>query len=290
MDILLSLLQQNPSSDWEWKLDTQTGWSRNNALSLANCALLAYNDPPVIKEHLQARGFSDVFPLRSNTAGVDTQAFVAVREDAVAVAFRGTEPTNPVDYFTDFTTARVSFEEKFHFLGWGNVWAGWADGVLAVWPQLLEKLKHYDDEKHALWITGHSLGGALATVMAAVVANLSDHPIQGVYTYGQPRVGDPEFCRRYMQALGDRTFRHVNDHDLVPHVPPRRFTRMEQQVFDPKNLLRIGDLANAVRHHEDGLPIRSHRATALAIAARQLDRRSRRGSQSGTGVFQGGPR
>ncbi len=253
MDILLSLLRQTPDESWEWKLDAQRGWSRNNALSLANCALLAYNDFPVIEEHLLSskRGFSDVIPLQSKTSGVDTQAFVAVRNDAVVVAFRGTEPTNPVDYFTDFTTARVAFEDKFRFSGWGNIWGGWADGVLAVLPELLEKLAKYDDEKHALWITGHSLGGALATVLAAVVANLSDHPIQGVYTYGQPRVGDPDFCRRYTQALGDRTFRHVNDHDLVPHVPPRRFTRLEQQVFDPKNLLRIGDLVNAVRHREE---------------------------------------
>lgn len=251
MDIVLSLLRQTPDSNWAWKLDTQTGWSQSNALSLANCALLAYNDPPVIEEHLQARGFSDVFPLQSKIQGVDTQAFVAVREDAVVVAFRGTEPTNPVDFFTDFTTARVSFEEKFHFPGWGNVWQGWADGVLAVWPELVEKLKEYDDDRHTLWITGHSLGGALAMVMAATVANLQDHPIQGVYTYGQPRVGDPEFCRHYTQALGDRTFRHVNDHDLVPHVPPRRFTRLEQHIYSAdKPLRRIFDLPGALQNRE----------------------------------------
>ena len=48
--------------------------------------------------------------------------------------------------------------------------------MLAVLPQLLEKLKNYNDEKHPLWITGHSLDGALA----AVVANLSKHPIHGM--------------------------------------------------------------------------------------------------------------
>ena len=45
------------------------------------------------------------------------QAFVAGREDAVIVEFRGTEPTNPVDFFTDFTTARISFASKFNFPG-----------------------------------------------------------------------------------------------------------------------------------------------------------------------------
>ncbi len=250
MDLILTLLRQSPRPDWVFELDSSAVWSRSNALSLANCALLAYNDQDVIDTHLKARGFTEIIHCQSPNPAIDTQAYVAVREGLVVVAFRGTEPSNPVDYFTDFTTARVAFEDKFRFSGWGNVWAGWADGLLAVLPQILDALKKYDDDQHTLWITGHSLGGALATVMAAVVANLPNHPIQGVYTYGQPRVGDPEFCARYNQVLHDQTFRHVNDHDLVPHVPPRRFTRVEQQVFDVGGLLRIPDLANAFQHRE----------------------------------------
>lgn len=252
MDILLSLLQQQPRSDWEWKLDVQTGWSRNNALSLANCALLAYNDLSVVEAHLLPRGFATVVPLQPSILGVDTQGYVAVRDDAVVVAFRGTEPTNPLDYFTDFNSDCVAFEEIFNFSGWGNIWAGWADGVQAVLPQLLGTLTQYTDDKRTLWITGHSLGGALATVMAAIVTNMREHSIQGVYTFGQPRVGDPTFCKHFTQKLGDRTFRHVNDNDLVPHVPPRRLTRLEQQMLSlNKPLRRVLDFADTLRHREE---------------------------------------
>ncbi len=252
MDPLLALLRQTPRKDWQWNLDAKTGWSRNNALSLANCALLAYNDKTVIDQHLKARGFSEVFHFQSNTPRIDTQAFMAINNDAVVVSFRGTEPTNPVDFFTDFTTAPIAFKDKFGFSGWGTIWEGWAMGLLAVWPQLLQKLSEYDNDKRSLWITGHSLGGAIATVMAAVVANLSDHPIQGVYTYGQPRVGDPDFCKRYNQKLGNCTFRHVNNYDLVPHIPPRRFTLLEQALFnaDDNILSKFLDLAKAVTHKE----------------------------------------
>lgn len=251
MDLLLSLLRQTPRCDWQWNLDGKAEWSRNRAITFANCALLAYNDPSVVKHHLQDRGFTDVFFIQSELSGIDTQAFVAVRPDAVVVSFRGTEPTNPVDLFTDFTTTRVDFEEKFPFDGWGKIWGGWADGTQAVLPKILEKLKAYDDNQHGLWITGHSLGGALAIVLAAIVANLPEHPLQGIYTYGQPRVGDPEFCRRYTQALGDKTYRHVNDKDLVPHIPPRRLSRLEQQVYGEGGLSKLADLADAFRHRNE---------------------------------------
>jgi triacylglycerol lipase len=251
MDLLLSLLRQTPRPDWQWKLDNADGWSRNKAITFANCALLAYNDPAIVKQHLQDRGFTDVTFIQSESPGVDTQAFVAARPGDVVVSFRGTEPTNPVDLFTDFTTARVAFSDKFQFTGWGKIWGGWADGVQAVLPQILEKLKACDDDRHALWITGHSLGGALAMVLAAIVANLPEHPIQGVYTYGQPRVGDPEFCQRYAKALGEKTFRHVNNNDLVPRVPPRRFSRMEQQVYGAGGLFDLAALADAFRNRKE---------------------------------------
>ncbi len=43
--------------------------------------------------------------------------------------------------------------------------------------------------------------------------------VSAVYTYGQPRAGDPEFSAAFDAALGSVTFRYVNDLDIVPHVP-----------------------------------------------------------------------
>jgi hypothetical protein len=43
--------------------------------------------------------------------------------------------------------------------------------------------------------------------------------VTAVYTYGQPRVGDPEFSAAYDASLKSITFRYVNDLDIVPHVP-----------------------------------------------------------------------
>ncbi len=234
MDPLLLLFGQRPRDDWQWTLNPHdTTWNAGNALALANCALLAYSDPHNIDRHLRNRGFERVISCNADHSVSDTQAYVAVRADTVVIAFRGTEPTSWRDFATDFNAQQTPFEHTFPFTGWGHIHAGWAEGVLVVLPKVLAALAAHDDRAHSLWITGHSLGGALAMVTAAVLANIPNHPIAGVYTFGQPRVGDPTFQARYDGSVGDKTFRCVNDHDLVPHVVPRELTRREIVLARP---------------------------------------------------------
>ncbi|MDE2320752.1 MAG: lipase family protein [candidate division NC10 bacterium] len=69
-----------------------------------------------------------------------------------------------------------------------------------------------------IWLTGHSLGGAIALLVATQLL-ADDIDVQGVYLFGAPRVGNSEFARDYDLRMGDRTFRFVNHADLVPRVP-----------------------------------------------------------------------
>lgn len=70
---------------------------------------------------------------------------------------------------------------------------GFDDGVNTVWDGaggMHKKIKTLYEEKgknRKLFIAGHSLGGALATVAAARLAFLDDMNIQGIYTIGSPR-------------------------------------------------------------------------------------------------------
>ncbi|WP_437591730.1 lipase family protein [Sorangium sp. So ce1000] len=83
--------------------------------------------------------------------------------------------------------------------------------------------KRYPLER--LYITGHSLGGAMAVLAAARLFH--EHPeemkkkLGGVYTYGQPMVGDQAFAERCEADFGSRLFRHIFRNDVVPHWPPR---------------------------------------------------------------------
>ncbi|WP_437742653.1 lipase family protein [Sorangium sp. So ce1504] len=93
----------------------------------------------------------------------------------------------------------------------------------------------------ALYLTGHSLGGALAVLATAamhmdpVLAPIRDR-LCGVYTFGQPMVGDEVFAKAFGSMFGDRLFRHVYRNDLVPHLPPQtvgRFTHFGQEYTSP---------------------------------------------------------
>lgn len=68
-----------------------------------------------------------------------------------------------------------------------------------------------------IWITGHSLGGALAELCAAQALFVSNIPVQGVYTFGQPRVGSKDFADALNAKLGSGIFRFVNDREIDDH-------------------------------------------------------------------------
>jgi len=70
-------------------------------------------------------------------------------------------------------------------------------------------------------ITGHSLGGSLAILASTDLAKLHGK-IDQVYTFGQPRVGNPAFAA-YYQSFIPNTFRLIDYADIVPHIPPSAF-------------------------------------------------------------------
>ena len=71
-------------------------------------------------------------------------------------------------------------------------------------------------QDQAIWITGHSLGGALAVLLAATLWE-AEQPVTGLYTYATPRVGDSAFAGRLNEDMADGAhWRVVNAGDLVP--------------------------------------------------------------------------
>lgn len=94
----------------------------------------------------------------------------------------------------------------------------------AIREKLRAMLKEKENAKFIL--TGHSLGGALAILFAAVLTLHEEEwlldKLEGVYTYGQPRVGDNqfgEFMKDKLRKYDVRYRRYVYCNDLVPRVP-----------------------------------------------------------------------
>lgn len=101
----------------------------------------------------------------------------------------------------------------------------------------------YASKKKHIYVTGHSLGGAVATLITAyLVSRYGKKPL--LYTFGSPRVANDEFCRFYDGKFTH--FRHVNDDDLVPMVPARW---MEEgiQLIDYENNALVVDEGDAAK-------------------------------------------
>ena len=161
-----------------------------------------------------------------------TQAFTAIDTDHIYAAFRGTE-AKPIDWIKN-----SKFEPMVGELG-GKVHSGFHSGVDEVWGNLLAVV---DATAKPVVVTGHSLGGALATLAAARFQE-AGHPVAAVYTYGQPRVGHSDFRSPYESRLGEVTHRSINHIDLVTRVPLllQKYRHIGQRIyFDAAGAVHVG--------------------------------------------------
>ncbi len=144
----------------------------------------------------------------------DTQAIVLKNDEVIIVAFRGTQEWR--DFFTD-----VQLIHSREFSGGFGVHNGIYEALMSVWEPIWEKIKPEERGERTLWFTGHSLGGALAslaTAMCLFEKKYSKNPPNGLYTYGQPKAGDENFATAFDEKLKDQTFRFVNNNDLFPFL------------------------------------------------------------------------
>lgn len=184
------------------------GHSPVNAWWLAELSMLAYAEPAEIARALQTAHLRLVTMLD----GKSTQGFVAEGDDFVAVAFRGTQVFLPGEdlsvlggAFADALTDARFFLTPVPAPARGRVHSGF----LAALDEVFDRLGDLSSDGRAVWLTGHSLGGALAVLAAARLPR-----VQGVYVFGAPLVGDADF-RTGLAARSVRPFRFIHGTDLV---------------------------------------------------------------------------
>lgn len=181
---------------------TEFSWPA--ALSLAMASRLAYSSPEEV--NATARNSWGFTSCQFISEG-DTQCFVASTSAVLLIAFRGTESLG--DWLADLNARSIT-------RSYGRVHRGFYHAFQDVEPQLLAAIG--DIGNRSLVMTGHSLGGALATVAAAEL-NGRLAP-SAIYTYGQPRCGDAAFQAEMSQNYTGKFFRFVNDDAIVTRVPP----------------------------------------------------------------------
>ncbi|KAG0215795.1 hypothetical protein BGX28_008105 [Mortierella sp. GBA30] len=81
---------------------------------------------------------------------------------------------------------------------------------------------HVKRKKLRFYICGHSLGGGLATIFLAKMVQSNSSLLDifsGLYTYGQPKIGDIDFGRAFGPKLACKMFHHVHNNDIFPRLP-----------------------------------------------------------------------
>jgi len=240
--------------------------ARMNSL-LAITSAWAYADAETLSNVLHRHGLlhhrCDAIGINNDALFVHARAFLIQSQCGRLgiLCFRGTEPINVINWMVNASVDPRLFSATQQEEG--QVHGGFYRNVEALWPTLLSNLEKAVGgsplftgapwlegtgvipladggrassaetrlrKLEALFITGHSLGGAMASLAAALLYNgaaedlARSAPIRqvlrGIYTYGQPMVGDAAFARR-CKEFSSRVFRHVYKNDIVPRLPPR---------------------------------------------------------------------
>jgi len=190
------------------------------AVLLAEASQAAYANSVALTTWANDVGFGE---MQTFDRG-DVQGFFCSAPSVTLLVFRGT--SNLGQWLRD-----AQFAPWPH--PWGFVHRGFLDGVEAVEVDL-EKFDAAAKSAEHVWVTGHSLGGALAVIAAARLK------IRGITcrlcTYGQPRVGFSNFADRFSIELPGKLLRFVNQSDIVPRVPPGllyRHTGLVKRIVRP---------------------------------------------------------
>ncbi|MEV0598418.1 lipase family protein [Streptomyces sp. NPDC050315] len=226
---------------------------------MATCSAYSYAgpmphaDPRTVQMIMERMGLQrnrcQAFEQRVDALFVASTAYLVQSEDrrVAILCYRGTQPEDVISYLADADVSperlSIDLDGTEHY-----VHAGFYRNMRVTRHLVIEALDRAvkgqsilpedgDDagEKlQKLYITGHSLGGAMAALMAVVLVkepvyrHIADK-LEAVYTFGQPLIGDPGFAHACEQAvdnrgihvLRDRVLRYVYFRDAVPHLPPR---------------------------------------------------------------------
>jgi len=230
---------------------------------LAVCSGYAYSDQTTVAMMMTRLGLehSRCVMVRQvvDAMFISSTAFVIQSADGrvVIVCYRGTEPVNLVNWLTNLDVdpdlvrvdlTRQPGDESY------PVHAGFYRNVRATRfavNEVLQRALHGrsifpDDDRvkleeaatiqplQALYLTGHSLGGAMAALMTVMLRADPDYAelaakLRATYTYGQPMIGTPAFAKACTEAtfggtsapLDSAVFRYVHADDVVPQLPPR---------------------------------------------------------------------
>ena len=153
------------------------------------------------------------------------QAYVATRDKNIVIVFRSTTSDDGWGTTLNVLTDLKAYAKEIEFIDEGSpqferfnkisVHAGFHNEYLRYRDQIIKHVDENPDKE--IYITGHSLGGALATLASFDIAANQQRSVN-LYTYGSPRVGLSDF-RVAHEEIVPNSYRIVINGDPIARVP-----------------------------------------------------------------------
>jgi pimeloyl-ACP methyl ester carboxylesterase len=199
----------------------------------------------------------------SLTRRYGTDGVVMSNDNIIIVAFRGTEISAGWDnLLRDWLLTNVNITQTAvpSFGRGAKVHTGMWRAFSECRDSLIQAVNNHCTAGQKVWVTGHSLGGAQAT-LAAKTLELSNIPVQGLYTFASPRVGNEAFVKAFDRM---NVQRYVYALDLVPMMPDD--LALGYRHVGRTNNLRIPFLPNA-GPYDSSLQLNSREVRGIGTAA-----------------------
>jgi hypothetical protein len=219
-------------------------WDVDVARFMLHLSALTYEHPDVVSFFASQWNLECTRVLKRNFA---SYMYYSTKYPFVVVAFKGTSPFDLSEWLTDVMMVKVRpdgsvlpgqvHESFYNSFSWDTPGqTQWSNNHECDIDKMIDKLNSTvipgvtsnPNKKINLWITGHSLGAALATIFLSHLTYPSTSAVdpnaklRGAYTFGSPRVGDFAFASitESQTALAKAScFRVVNANDMIPALP-----------------------------------------------------------------------
>jgi triacylglycerol lipase len=173
----------------------------NLCAKMAKLSEMAYLDSEEAKVKAKELGY----PSHKFFENKGAQCHAVWNKEDYVLAFRGTEPTELSDLIADLNAIPRGA------MTYGLVHSGFRGEVDKIWDDIKNHQSNHTDKR--FYITGHSLGGAMATIATSRFEEFTK--VDRLTTFGSPRVG----TRSFVKHIETPHLRYVNNNDLVTKVP-----------------------------------------------------------------------
>ncbi len=264
----------------------------NVAHVMGTCAGYAYSDGQTVAMIMARLGLEDnncrMIAEYVDIMFITSTSFLIQSKDgrAVILCYRGTPATDLISWLTDIDVnpAKIKIPAPGGS-GEYDVHGGYYRNVRSTRYEIVGALERAIDGRsvftagakmpnalEALYITGHSLGAASASLLAIMLLTEPRYApivrkLKAVYTFGQPMITSPELAEKCNDNdfLREKVIRYVNANDIGPQLPPTQAGRFEhfgaEYQYKPK-----GD-GGSWHHNKEP---RKQLSSALALVANPL--------------------